>query len=341
MSIKTFFNNFDWSFLSILKVFWAVLLWFLWLWIIFSLVFWMLNLFWSLIFDWWSRSYDSNRYAQEPYAEKSISSIDESYQDMWDELTEEDFEIKEHSATIKTSNVSSYCSDFLRLKERNYVIVERSNVSEERCDFRFKTLKENSQELVDFIEKYDLDYFNTNIYSIKRSVENLESELSILEKKLSSVEETLTNAQESYDELIILAKDKEDIESLTKLIDWKLNLINKLTQERQNINTQIIRIKKSQAEQLDRLKYTFFNVNIYQDKIIDFKQIKESWKNDLKNLVEDFNNFLQWVSLSLLSYLIRFAQFAIYLFISVFLIRFLWFVVKKIWFIWSKTKTKR
>lgn len=346
MNIKSFFKNLDWSFLSVLKVVWLLLLLVFWVWIII----WIISLMFGMLSSYNQYDY-RDEYAWNPWIFSDDFEMNEGDNFKWKSksiwranlaqtspelpLTAEDFEIKQHSATIRSSNVSKDCWEFLQLKSRKDIIVERSNVSQERCDFSFKINKEKSQEIVDFIKNFKPYYFNTNIYSIQQSVENLVSELSILEKKLKSTETTLLDAQSSYDELIILAKKKNDIESLTKLIDWKLKLINKLTQERQNINIRIIRIKKSQADQLDRLKYTFFNVNIYEDKIVNMKNIKESWNNKLKNLVNDLNKTLQWVSINLISYFMKFIEFAIYLFISLFFLKFLWFFIKKIWFIWK------
>ena len=349
MNIKAFFKNFDWSFFSILKVIWMALLWVFGIWIIIS-VFWLMfsslsddNYRWDFYWqdsyiDWdFSRNYISKSEWLSIWKSNDIEALPEAE----NVFTAEDFEIKEHSATIRSSNVSWDCSKFLKLKERDDVIVETSNVSEENCNFSFKIVKEKWMEIVDFIKEFKPYYFNTHIYSIQQSIKNLVSELSILEKKLKSTETTLLNAQTSYDELIILAKNKNDIESLTKLIDWKLNLINRLTRERQGINIQIVKIKKSQAEQLDRLKYTFFNVNIYEDKIVNFKQIKESWKNELKQLVNSFNDVLQWVSINVVSYCIKFIEFVVYFFISLIFLKFLWFIVKKIWFLWNSKKIKK
>jgi len=203
-------------------------------------------------------------------------------------------------------HLEEICNEFKSLKEKKYIIFENSNNSEKSCNFRFKIEKEKDNEIVTLIEKYKPEYFNLNIQTIKRRVDNFDSEITILTKKLESIEKTLSDAQKAYDELTILATKKEDTESLAKIIDSKLNLINKLTSERQNVRSQISRLSRDKDLQLERLKYSFFNVNIYENLIIDWREIKRSWKNQIKVFVNDLNSIAKDITINLLNYILRF-----------------------------------
>ncbi len=243
----------------------------------------------------------------------------------------EDFEVTNYSGTIKTRKLDKTCDTIADLKVKDYVIFEDSNKNDDSCYYRFKVTKENTDEIVKVIEDLDPEILNVSVQSIKKSVEGVESELDILKKKLTSIEETLENAQSSYDEISKLATRQQDAETLAKIIDSKLNLIERLSSQKLQIKAQIDRYNKTMADQLDRLDFTFFNINVYKDLILDWKEIKDSWKYESKELVRNVNEVFQAITLNLVTYLVRFAQVVLYLFVSIFLLKFVWMGTKRIW----------
>lgn len=243
----------------------------------------------------------------------------------------EDFEVTSYSGTIETRKLDKTCDKIANLKVKDYVIFEDSNKNDDSCYYRFKVENDKADEIVKVIEDLDPEILNVNVQSIKGTIEGVESELDILKKKLSSIEETLEGAQDAYDEISKLATSQRDAETLAKIIDSKLDLIERLTNQKLQVKTQIDRYNKSMADQLDRLNFTFFNINIYEDLIFDWEEIKDSWKYESKELVRNINEVFQAISLNLVTYLIRFAQVVLYLFISLLLLKFVWIGVKKIW----------
>jgi len=243
----------------------------------------------------------------------------------------EDYEVKNYSGTVRTADLDTTCSVFENLKARKDVIFERANRGKNNCDFGFKVFKGEEDEIVELIQGMDPEHFNANIQSIKRSIEGYESELDILKKKLASIEDTLESAQSAYDQLTELATEKEDVETLAKIIDSKLNLIEKLSRERLSVKERIDRFNVNKQRQLDQLDFVFFNVNVYEDLILDLEQIKESWHQEIKTLVRNVNNSLQDLSVGLISYLLRFLQVLIYLALSMFLLKGAWLGAKVIW----------
>ena len=243
----------------------------------------------------------------------------------------EDFEVKNYTATIKTRKLEETCMAISELKAFEYVIFETANQNEDSCTYRFKVKNENAAEILAFIEELDPEDLNESIQTIKGTIEAYDKQLEILEKKLISIEETLENAQEAYDEITVLATRKQDVESLATIIDNKLTLIEKLSNERTQIKGQIDRYNQNKADQLDRLQFSFFNVNIFKDLILDWKDIKDSWKFELKSLVRNINETIQGISVNLVVYIVRLAQAAIYFFVSLFLLKFAWLATKRIW----------
>jgi len=243
----------------------------------------------------------------------------------------ENYEVKSYSGVIKTRKLNETCDAVSALKIKKYVIFEDSNKNEESCYFRFKVAKENVDEIVKVIEGLKPETLNINVQSIKSQIEGMEDEMDILKKKLASVEETLTSAQSSYDEISKLATKQQDADTLAKIIDSKLNLIERLTTQKLEIKSQIDRYDQSKADQLDQLNYTFFDINVYKDLILDWKNIKDSWKYETKQMVTNINEVFQTVTLKLVTYLFNFVQIVLFLFISVFLLKFVWLGVKRIW----------
>lgn len=243
----------------------------------------------------------------------------------------EKYEVITYSGTIKTRKLDQTCDAISILKAKKYVIFEDSNRNEDTCYFRFKVAKENVDEIVKVIEGLKPETLNVNVQSIKSQIEGMENEMDILKKQLASVEETLQSAQSAYDEISKLATKQQDADTLAKIIDSKLNLIERLTNQKLSIKSQIDSYDQSKADQLDQLNYTFFDVNVYKDLIFDWKNIKDSWKYETKLMVTNINAVFQSITLNLVTYLVRFAQVVLYFFISVLLLKFVWMGVKRIW----------
>lgn len=249
----------------------------------------------------------------------------------------EDFEVTTYSGTIETRRLDKTCDTIANLKAMEHVIFEDSNKNDDSCYYRFKVEKDKAEAIVKIIEDLDPEVLNVNVQSIKGRVEGVEDELEILKKKLASVEETLEDAQDAYDEISALATRQQDAETLAKIIDSKLNLIERLSNQRLQIKEQIDRYNEIKSDQLDRLNFTFFDINVFEDLIFDWEEVKDSWKWETKELVRNINDVIQSISLRLVTNLLRLGLGIAYLFIAVFLLKFVWIGVRRVW----KGKAKR
>jgi hypothetical protein len=104
-----------------------------------------------------------------------------------------------------------------------------------------------------------------------------------------------------------------------------------LTQERININAQLERLGRAKAEQLDRLDYTYFSVNVLENKFVDWQNLKDSWKMAIKSFVSDINKVMQDITINLIAFLFFAIQYVIYLFVVLIIVKYGWKLAKYIW----------
>jgi len=233
---------------------------------------------------------------------------------------EKDFEVTEYSAVIKTGKFEKTCSDVEVLKGLDYVVFESSNKNDTSCYYTFKVKNDKADEVLGVIQGLKPESLQTNKFTLKNVIDDYTSEIEILTKKLASVEKTLTDAQSAYDQVTVLATRNQDVASLAKIIESKIQLIERLTQERLNTKERIDRLNQSKAEQIDRVDYTLFSVSVYDIVIFDLKQIKNSWVYELKQFVNEFNSMIQNITVGLGTYLFQLIQIIIYLFIALFVV---------------------
>ncbi|MDX9893171.1 MAG: hypothetical protein RB292_02040 [Patescibacteria group bacterium] len=243
----------------------------------------------------------------------------------------EEFEVTEYGATVETRRLADTCQKIVDLKSRSDVIFENANEYEKSCNYTFKVKRDSVSEIIGVIESLNPKELNQNTYTIKNLVEDYTGEVEILEKKMASIEETLANAVAAYDDITILATRTQDVESLAKIIDSKINIIERLTQERINVNAQLERLQRAKSEQLDRLDYTYFNVYIFENKFVDPQDLKDSWKNEIKSFVRDVNKVAQDITINLAVVLLWALQYVLYFFIALVIVKYGWQLAKYIW----------
>ena len=243
----------------------------------------------------------------------------------------EDFEVTDYNATIETRHLEKTCAIFTELRERTYVIFENATESDHTCNFTFKVEHASVPEVLTAIEELDPRDLSKNSYTIKRQIDDFTSEAEILQKKRTSIDETLRSALAAYEEITRLASRTANAEALAKIIDSKIGVIERLTRERISIEEQLDRLARAKEEQLDRLTYTYFNVNVYENELIDGERIADSWKAAFRELVESINLAVQFVSVKLLAFLLWLLPIALYLFVILLLAKYGWRIAKGIW----------
>ncbi len=279
------------------------------------------------------KSYDSYAYEETGLSARNIASsqIIPPESDYTPGSDAEDYEVTEYGARIETRRLDDSCDSIEKLKPKDYVIFERADKYEHGCDYRFKVKKANVEEVLEFIKGLDPRELSENVYTIKKLVDDFTSEIDILSAKKESIDGTLEHAIESYNELSQMATQARDVASLTTILANKLQIIQQLTQEQISINAQLERLARSKAEQLDRLDYTYFNVNVYESKYIDGDHIKDTWKAAVRAFVDDLNNILQGISIGLVSLILFVIQYILYLLLAIIAAKYVWKAIKYIW----------
>jgi hypothetical protein len=246
--------------------------------------------------------------------------------------TAEEFEVTEYSASFESRDKEETCGAIKSLKSRSYVIFENANEYDHGCNYTFKVLHANVGEILSFIEGMDPKDLSENTYTIKNQVDDFTSETEILEKKLASIDETLESAIAAYDEIQRIATNTQDAEALARIIDSKLQLIERLTQERINVNEQLDRYTRLKDDQLDRLEYTYFHVNVFERAFIDGEELGDSWKQSIQRFFHDLNKIAQDLTVNLVLLLVMATQWILYALILVVIAKYVWKAVKYIWY---------
>lgn len=243
----------------------------------------------------------------------------------------EAFEITEYSAHIETGDAKETCGSLEALKGRDEVIFEYSNTYEHGCSFTFKVKRDYVEDVLAVLREYDPKDLSENTRTIKQIVNDYTSELEILESKKKTIEDTLAEATRAYDEITQLATGANDVETLAKIIDSKLRIIERLTQERINVNEQLDRLNRAKAQELDRLDYTYFHVSVTENKYIDGESLKDSWKTAVKQFFRDINRIAQELSIGLVALMFLIVQYSLYALILVIVAKYGWRLIKHIW----------
>lgn len=243
----------------------------------------------------------------------------------------EAYEVTSYHAEVETRDATQTCDTILALKEREEVVFENAHEYASGCSYTFKVEKESVSSVLAVIESLDPRELNESTYTIKRQIEDYTSEIDILTEKLNTIEETLASALLAYEEVTALASASRDIESLAKIVDSKMQLIERLTNERIEVTARLERIEASKADELDRLLYTYMTVSVYENEYVDTDALADSWKRAVRNMVFEVNSILESLTVGLVSLAFVILQILLYIFIVVIVAKFTWKGVRKVW----------
>jgi len=240
------------------------------------------------------------------------------------------FEIKHYEIEYVSSDTEQLQKKIKTLKDKEFVLFDKYSESKRSSQYTLKVKREKSQEVLMFLEGLSPDQVHLDVENIKKSIDSSIDQEKLLNDKLKKVEAILTDATESYSTLLTLAKEKNDIDALTKLVDLKINTLNRLSSERNTLLSQIQAIKKSKEELFDDLNYVIFTITINEFLYFDTESLKESWRYDLKALIDNFNSLGQNLTTTLLSFAIKLLEFFIYFVLMLFILKAIVVIVKRV-----------
>ncbi len=242
------------------------------------------------------------------------------------------FEVTQYNANIETRRIEETCGTIAGLKARVDVIFENANTGDDNCNFTFKVKHASVEEILAFIKKLDPKDLSENTNTIKREIDDYTNEVDVLTKKRASIDETLKSAIDAYNDVTTLATRSQNADALASIINSKINLIERMTQERININEQLDRLARAKADQLDRLDYTYFYVNVWENKFIDGEQLADSWKQAVREFVWNVNRVVQDLTLNLVLLFAFIFQWILYAVIALVIAKYGWKFAKSFWF---------
>lgn len=243
----------------------------------------------------------------------------------------EAYEVTDYNARIETRSSEKTCAKIKELKALTYVIFENASESEHYCSYTFKVEHARVAEILTAVKALDPKDITENTNTIKQQIEDFTSQTTILLKKRDAIDRTLDSALRSYDEIAALATRTQNAEALAKIIDSKIGIIERLTQERININEQLDQLSRAKADQLDRLKYTYFGVNVYENKFFDGEALKDSWKLAVQEFIRTTNTIIQSITIGLAGFLLWLLPILVYALIVLIVAKYAWRTVKVIW----------
>jgi hypothetical protein len=250
----------------------------------------------------------------------------------------EAFEVKNYNAHIETNDFDRDCAVITALKSRAEVIFENTSTYDRGCSFTFKVEKAQVDSVLAVLESLNPKELNENVYTIKNEVDDYTSEIDILTKKLASLDQAYNEALTAYAGITDMATRNGDVENLAKIIESKLTLIERLTQSRMQVASDLERMDRAKAESLDRLTYTHFSVSVTERVYVDREEIRDSWQYAIASAIRDANTLLQDATVGLIIFIIMVLKFILYALIVLVVVRFGWGFIKRGWE-GMKTKT--
>lgn len=243
----------------------------------------------------------------------------------------EAFEITEYSASIDSNDIETDCNAVLALKAKDEIVFEQNNVGDNNCYFSFKVKKESVEEVLATLRSLEPTHLEESNYTIKRTVDDYTSEIDILKNTLTAYNATYEETLASYTSVADAATRSGDIDTLARVIESKLNMIERLSQIRIQITSNLERIERAKADALDRLVYTQFTVSITKRVFIDGEAIKNSWQYSIESMVREVNGLLQDVTVGLVTFILEVLKFILYALIILLVARFGWTYLRGTW----------
>lgn len=247
----------------------------------------------------------------------------------------EDYEHRSHSASFKTRHFERVCTTVSALKEYDYVLFDSTNMSDNWCSYSFRVEVAHEDEVRATLEDLQPRDMNVSSYSVEQSVEGNEQEIAMLKERLASQRATLAQAESSFNSLIATATRAGDTSTLSEVINNKINTIDKLTQQILTYQERLTRLEKNQDATTRQITYAQFDVSVERVQFFDGEALAEAWKNKLRELAGSINAVFIALTLGLLTFVLgavlRVVYASIVILGVVIVARILWKAARRIW----------
>jgi len=243
----------------------------------------------------------------------------------------EDFETREYSARYERRNINKVCNEFENLKPLDYVVFENATQNDEYCNYRFKVEQGRENEIITMIKALEPKDFDAHTFTLERNITNNNNEVAILEKKKAMLDDLLKNAQAKYAKL----QNTSNTNALVQAINNEINLIERITNQKLNVQSRIDRLTNSTGVQKERIDYSQFNISVSERKFINWDNIGEQWKYAFERFISGISKIVQELTIGLVVFVLGLVKFIVFLSVGIVAIvataKFLWNIARKIW----------
>ncbi len=260
-----------------------------------------------------------------------VASMPEPYFDNGVSQEMEDYERISYNAEIERYEIETVCDEIEALKPLDYVVFKNANRSDKNCSYRFSVESEHEVEVVNTIRALDPKEFNTSVDTREPAVSGNVFEREILESRLESIQDSLKQAEDAYGSAITLATNRGNVESLAALINGKLELIERLSNQKRSVAQQLARLVRGGDRTLSETEYAHFNVQVSKKQIVDWEGIGSTWRYGVDEFVGSVNKILQGLTFGLILFALMVFKFLVYLFVFAAFARLTWVLARKVW----------
>ncbi len=243
----------------------------------------------------------------------------------------EAYEVTDYAVTIETSDRDDTCTEVAELKKLDYVVFESAHEYDQGCSYRFKVAHAKVDAILSLVDDLDPKFVSQNTRTIKEEVDDYTSQTEILEQRLKAIDDTLTSATKAYDDITILATRALDADALARIIDSRINTIQRLTMERVQAAAELERVARAKAQSLDRVLYSYFTVDVTEVRYVDGTALSDSWKYALQSFVYELNRVVQDVTIGLITLIASILKYALYLLVLLVAALGAWRMARTLW----------
>lgn len=243
----------------------------------------------------------------------------------------EKFEITNYSVTARTKQFDDLCSAVTNLKVNPDIHFKSINESTNNCRANLFVPEEKVQFIIDTVSVFSGVEIARNTESVTKQKERLVSQTEILKQQLNSVSNSLLVAEIQLDEIAELAKQTNDVKTLSLTIREKISLLDTLTQRKIQLTSQLEQMLKQSAELDERIGVVEFTINIYRSNPITINEKASQWESAWDTLSDEFTSTQIGVTVILGVLLLWLVRAFVYLLILIIVLRVVWKLAKRIW----------
>ncbi len=243
----------------------------------------------------------------------------------------ENYNVDTYNALIRTTRLDRLCDALASWRQYDYVIFESSEQGQHDCNFRFKVPQSDAQGIVHALEELKPVAFTSTSQTIKQQLRDDENELAVLTDELNAVRDTLLDADAQYKELMRIATQSENPDTIAQAVQNRINQIQNLSEQARAISAQIASVQANKADNQDQIRYAFFTVHVRDYNIVDTVALRDAWVTQMQRFVLQVNDILAGITLGMLGFLLRVVEIGFYLGIILILAKVGYQLIRKLW----------